>query len=318
MKIQTTVKWVMFTLMCFVSSVVMAQSGADKLFMEGQQLQKVMKVASQKSAIKKFQQAKVLYNTADKKTMCDNQISICNSNITQLNRPKTDSAPVEKKEELTLSQETIVFEGDKSGTSNVAVTAATMEWVFNIPEGVEGEEAFATITRSSDAKSIDIAVEANPLTIERRQTFTVTFGSVTKPVLITQSGKTVTLSTSKNLLEYGLKGGTKTLDLFTNSDSIIASNNDLTWYVESKPDWVEINVDVQKKKGIFEKGFKAVKGVVAGKVAASEASDVKTSGVNIQVMPLIKADKEFSTGRKGEIIFASQDKRYKVMVVQQK
>ena len=143
-------------------------------------------------------------------------------------------------------------------------------------------------------------------------------GETNQPVLITQSGKTVTLSTSKNLLEYGLKGGTKTLDLFTNSDSIIASNNDLTWYVESKPDWVEINVDVQKKKGIFEKGFKAVKGVVAGKVAASEASDVKTSGVNIQVMPLIKADKEFSTGRKGEIIFASQDKRYKVMVVQQK
>ena len=60
---------------------IQAQTNADNLFLQGQNLQKTMTVASQNAAIKKFQAAKVLYTTASKKSMCDNQIAACNTNI---------------------------------------------------------------------------------------------------------------------------------------------------------------------------------------------------------------------------------------------
>lgn len=48
------------------------------------------------------------------------------------------------------------------------------------------------------------------------------------------------------------------------------------------------------------------------------AEDEKLSRLSITVVPLIKSDKEYETGRKGELIIASQSKKYKIIIVQQK
>lgn len=299
-----------------------AQSG-DKLFMEGQQMQQNMTIASQNAAIKKFQAAKVVYTTADKKKMCDNQITICNRNIASLKRngnkkvtPKV-TAPVETKK-LSLSQNLVEFDGGQAGAVNVSVDATSMDWVFTVPEGVEGTNTFIKVTRSSDAKSIDIAVEANPSTLDREQIINVDFGDDRQIIKVRQGGKPVTLSTNTNMLKFKLKGGSKDLEIYTNSDSIIAANNDQTWYVESKPDWVETSVKVKKKKGFFNKAFSAIKETVAGSASAASAEDVKISNVEVVVLPIDKTSPEYGTGRKGEIVFASQDKRYRITVVQQK
>ena len=74
-------KLFVFLLALTLSLTVNAQSAGDRLFIEGQQLQKVMTVDSQNKAINKFKAAKVVYTSADKKTMCDNQIAICNNNL---------------------------------------------------------------------------------------------------------------------------------------------------------------------------------------------------------------------------------------------
>ena len=79
----------------------------------------------------------------------------------------------------------------------------------------------------------------------------------------------------------------------------------------------EADLKAKKKKGIVGKGISAIKGFVEGKVEAASAEDVKTSNIKVVAVPLIKSDKEYQTGRRGEIIFASQDKKYKVIVVQQ-
>ena len=218
---------------------------------------------------------------------------------------------------LTLSNNFILFDGDKSGTYSITVTAPSMDWSFKSSEGVEGEENFVKATRSSDAKSIDIEVEANPSTLERHQSFVVSSESTTDTLLVSQSGKEVTLSTSSNLVEFKLKGGSKSIELYTNSDSIITSNNGLTWYVESKPEWIETSVEVSKEKSTVGKGLSALKGLVSSKAKAAKATDVKTSMVKIVAISLPKSDPSYSTGRRGEIVFGSQNKTYKITVIQQ-
>lgn len=309
-------------LMLVLATSVFGQSNGDKLFMEGQKLQQKQTITSQNQAIKKFEAAKVVYTSADKKKMCDNQISICNNNIASLKRvssgggkAKKTTAPQEVK--LSLSQNRISFDGDKNGISNVAVTAPTIEWTFNSPEGIEGEENYVRATRSSDAKSINLEVEANTSTLERHQSFVISHGNQTDTLIVSQSGKEVTLSTNTNLVEFKLKGGNKSIELYTNSDSTITSNNGLTWYVESKPEWIETTVEVNKKKSVVGKGLSALRGLVSGTAKAATAADVKTSTVKIVALGLPKSDPSYSTGRKGEIVFASQDKTYKITVIQQ-
>ena len=303
-----------------LATICAAQTNGDKLFLEGQTLQKEKNIASQNQAIKKFKAAKVIYTTPEKKKMCDNQIAICNSNIASLrkkpdDRHKTGSLVSENK--LFLSQNSISFDGDKNGATSIAVTAPNQEWHFRLSEGVEGEDNFVKANRSSDSKSIDIEVSPNPYTTERHQSVLVLYGNLTETLIVSQSGRDVKLSTNTNLIEFKPKGGSKTLELYTNSDSIVASNNGLTWYVESKPDWIETSVEVKKKKSTLGKGLSAIKGLVSGSSSAATETDVKMSSVKIVARPLPKNEPEYATGRRGEIIFASQDKKHTVTIIQQ-
>ena len=318
------VKSIAAILLLTAVTTVSAQSNGDKLFMEGQALQQKQTVASQNQAIKKFEAAKVVYTSADKKKMCDNQIAICNNNISSLKRASAKGSKEKKQDEtavpevkLSLSKKFIFFDGDKKGISNIAVTAPSMDWSFKSAEGIEGEENYVKATRSSDAKSIDIEADANPSTLERHQSFIVSYENTADTFLVSQKGKEVTLSTNSNLVEFKLKGSSKTIELYTNSDSIITSNNGLTWYVESKPEWIETNVEVNKEKSVVGKGISALKGLVSSTATAATVADVKTSTVRIVALPLPKSAPSYSSGRRGEIVFASQDKTYKITVIQQ-
>lgn len=104
MKLARYIKVVLYTLMlCFTVSAA-AQSNADKLFMEGQQLMKTMTVDKQQQAIKKFTAAKIAYTPAEKKQMCDNQITICNKNI-QTIREKAKAAQQKKQQQDSEAQQ---------------------------------------------------------------------------------------------------------------------------------------------------------------------------------------------------------------------
>lgn len=310
---------ILVILLLFCSSMAINAQSGDKLFMEGQRLQQTMTVASQNAAIKKFQAAKVVYTTADKKKMCDNQITICNRNISSLRGGGKSRSPKKKvsqegeKNRLNISQNNVEFDGDQSGQTNVKVDAPSTDWTFSTPSGINGTDNFVVASRSNDAKSINIYVAANPQTLSREQTINIDLGENRETIIVRQKGKPVMISADKTLLEYGMKGGNKTIELYTNSDSIIASNNNLTWYIESKPDWVETGVEVKKKKGLFGAGLSALKGLVSGSAADADKSDIKTSNIKIIVAPIAKGGQ----GRKGEIIFASQDKRYKIVIMQQ-
>ncbi len=316
------IRYYLCVFMIALASGAFAQSAGDKLFIEGQKLQQIGTITSQKQAINKFKAAKVVYTSANKKKMCDNQIEIClkrmNTTTQRTTRTREKKNKETKTTKLRLSHNRIEFDGDKEGMYDIFVTAPTTEWVFNLVAGIEGEQSFAKANRSDDAKSIEISVEANPSTLERHQSMKVTYGDDTQDVTIIQQGKPVTLSTNTNLVEFKLKGGNKTIELYTNSDSIISSNNDLTWYVLSKPQWIETSVEVAKNSSTISKGLKALKELVTSTTAAATAKDVKTSSVRIVAQPILKGSMEAQTGRKGEIVFASQDKTYKINIIQQK
>ena len=158
MKVMSLVKFcrmLVFVLMLCVPAGMVAQSNGDKLFMEGQQLQQVQTIASQNAAIKKFRAAKVVYTTAEKKKICDNQIAICNNNIrairaksssgsgsqntTQSGTTVTSKKETHKNVELSLSETRLDFKSKpkEGATQSVEVECNYDDWeIASNPEWV--------------------------------------------------------------------------------------------------------------------------------------------------------------------------------------
>jgi hypothetical protein len=164
-------------LMACMTIGVKAQSSGDKLFLEGQNLQRVMTIPSQKAAINKFNAAKAVYTAADKKKMCDNQIAVCNNNIKSLSKPKNKdkkgdktSAEEKPKQEapaakpartdvkLELSDNRLDFKAKpkEGATQSVKINCNYDDWVVaEVPE-------WLTVYTSKDK----ISVEASENTTE--------------------------------------------------------------------------------------------------------------------------------------------------------
>lgn len=155
----------LFLMLC-ASVVALAQtSTGDKLFLEGQNLQKTLTVVSQNAAIKKFQAAKAVYTAADKKKMCDNQIAICNSNIRSIGTktktsvkkkveesvPEPEPEPVVTKRtdvQLSLSDTRLDFKykPKEGATQSVEVNCNYDDWVVESkPDWVEVYKAATKI-----------------------------------------------------------------------------------------------------------------------------------------------------------------------------
>lgn len=100
-------------IMIFTSLCASAQTKGDKLFQEGQTLQKTLTIASQNSAIKKFQAAKIAYTTSEKKKICDNQIVICGNNIKQLKKATVKTSSTTKTTTTTKEEEKVEPEEPK-------------------------------------------------------------------------------------------------------------------------------------------------------------------------------------------------------------
>lgn len=179
-------RYLMSVMLLFMATIAVAQSTGDKLFLEGQQLQKTMTIASQNAAIKKFQAAKVVYTAAEKKQMCDNQITICNNNIKSIKakaaadkkakeekekeeqEAKEKAEKVEKPKEevkLEVSPGKIEFKGNPNGKSVTVTVKSNYEWQVNAkPEWVDifmAEDKFnVTVTENDtdDKRFGDIVV----------------------------------------------------------------------------------------------------------------------------------------------------------------
>lgn len=153
-----------------------AQSVGDRLFAQGQKLQMVQTVKSQNLAISKFIAAQKAYDSSAKKSMCDNQIAICRSNIKTLNQKQTirkqkvrkqkvavvkdDSvaiAPKEEREPVNLYLSISYIEFKAAGKANdkheVVVNCNYDNWEYTCPDWVHVAKNGNTLILTSSANS---------------------------------------------------------------------------------------------------------------------------------------------------------------------
>lgn len=191
---------VMFT-QCTMGSY--AQSIGDKLFAQGQKMQMVQTVKSQKQAISKFIAAQKAYDSKAKKNMCDNQIAICKSNIKTLSQKQTvrkpkvrkpknvvvedDSVAVAPKIErepvnLYLSVSYIEFKaaGKVNDKHEVVVNCNYDDWELSCPEWVHA---------AKNGNTLILTASANSTSEERSGKLTVTCYDKTAELVIYQKSK---------------------------------------------------------------------------------------------------------------------------------
>lgn len=206
----------MTVLLICSSLTVIAQSNGDKLFLEGQRYQRTMTVASQNTAISKFAAAKIVYTSSDKKTMCDNQISICRSNIKNINNgngsgdvkkktkhktskqdkksKKEEEVPVEQEKpkikvrtdvSLKLSESRLDFKykPKEGSTQSVDVICNYDDWV------VASKPDWVTVYTAKN--KISVEVQENESDEERSGIVTIKCDNTECPLVINQDKKKV-------------------------------------------------------------------------------------------------------------------------------
>lgn len=170
------------------TSIVFAQSSGDRLYNQGLQLQKTMTISAQNQAIAKFKAAKKLYDSAVKKSQCDQAIIVSQGIIKKLTPTPTPTPTPTKKPRIapTLDISPAWFNlSQESQTVQVLVASNQEDWsVFPVNEGTEH---FAYATRNGNY--IDIYVPANNSYQQRSQKFLVTVGDIYKEIQINQSGQ---------------------------------------------------------------------------------------------------------------------------------
>lgn len=160
---------------------IQAQSSTgDRLFAQGQKLQMEQTVKSQNQAIDKFKNAKKAYDSKERKSMCDNQIKICEKNIETIKKKEKESKITTKKEvvvvektkevqlpkrkdpvTLTLTESTIEFKSDgkKDDNHEVTVNCNYDDWTYTVPDWI-------TATRNGNKLTL-VANSANETDEER-------------------------------------------------------------------------------------------------------------------------------------------------------
>ena len=180
-----------------------AQSIGDKLFAQGQKLQIVQTVKSQKQAISKFIAAQKAYDSTAKKNMCDNQIAICKGNIKTLSQKQTVRKPKVRKSKnviveddraemvpkierepvnLYLSVSYIEFKaaGKVSDKHEVVVNCNYNDWKLSCPEWVHV---------AKNGNTLILTASANATSEERSGKLTVTCYDKTAELVIYQKSK---------------------------------------------------------------------------------------------------------------------------------
>lgn len=315
--IYNILKLLFIMIMSMSTSSLAAQSSGDKLYSQGLELQKKQTVQSQRSAISKFQSAKKLYDSAAKKKQCDDAIAVSNNIIKTITANKgqrhagqKNNAEVLKASVLELSNEKLQLDFERR-TVTVNITTTEKDWSITPISNSDGS-AFVSTHKNEEEQSFEITCTTNNSTKARTQIIEVKAGSLKKELVVQQSGKPTVLSVEKAVVEFSSKGGSKSIEVYSNSDSIEEENNGRNWKVVSKPEWVNIIGEKYKGKGFFGRLGDKAKEIVGKNSTNEEDSSVITS-----IMKIVAASKpKNGTSRSGEIVISSEDQQATIIIQQ--
>lgn len=300
----------------FSSVSVFAQtSSGDKLYNQGLKLQKTMTVKAQNSAISKFKSAKKFYDSAAKKAQCDQAIEVSEEIKRNLSSPssgsKSRTSTPEKKADPTLSLSNNSFDLDNNGAIiPVTVTSNVPDWTVEAVPNSDGS-TFLTVKKTQD-NTIEIDCPANDTFTDRSQNIRVSASYIKKIITVNQKARVPYLDASEKIIEFKKKGGKKNIEVYCDAYLVYENNNDANWYVVSKPDWIDVSIDMKKSKGLIDKGMSLLK----GSKQANENKNVVTSNVIIYASQLNKGSQAAETGRKGIIELASGEKKLTITIHQ--
>ena len=199
---KTLTKTIIVALLAVLSLQSKAQTAGDRLFAQGQKLQLTQTVSAQNKAIAKFAAAKKAYDSATKKSMCDNQIAICKSNIRLIRRKaktvttKKAAVEEEKKEteqpapaaapkepvELYLSVSSMEFKasGKKKDNQEVVVNCNYDDWTYTYPDWI-------SVTKNGN--KLTLKAKPNKTSEERSGVVTVTCYDEKAELMVYQKNK---------------------------------------------------------------------------------------------------------------------------------
>lgn len=300
-----------------VSFPVFAQNSGDKLYNQGLKLQQKQTIQSQRSAISKFQSAKKLYDSSVKKKQCDDAIAVSNNIIKTLSSNKGSrkndlnmKTAELKTSVLELSNEKLELDYN-SRSVIVNITTTEQEWSITPITNSDGG-SFISVTQHTDDRNFEIVCSANRSTRHRSQIIEVRAGALKKVLVVEQGGKPTVLSVENTVVEFSSKGGNKSVEVYSNADSVEADNNNRNWRVVSKPDWVIVVGEEYKEKGFLAKLGDTAKSLVKKNAASADDPSVVAS-----VMKIVVASKQKSSpSRSGEIVIASENQQATIIVQQ--
>ena len=316
----------------FCASMAMAQQAADKLYNEGLKLQKTMTVKAQNQAISKFNSAKQMYDSAAKKSQCDNSIAVSRQIISDLSgKSKSDgkskgsksnksdnsnSGPTPQKAAPTLDVSTNYFELPLDAkTLTVNVVTNQDSWEASTVACADGS-SFLRVERSG-SNEIRIIVPKNYSAGDRTQKVMVSAGGIHKDITVVQNGVPVTLDANEKQLKFGKKGGKKKITVSCNAQLQYENNANENWYVESKPYWVTVTINEKKSKGWLKDKLDKGTDLLFGKSENSDDVSLVKSSITIGTDAIPSASADYANGRKGEIILKSGSTTLTIYVTQQ-
>ena len=299
-----------------IVSAVSAQTSGDKLYSQGLSLQKNQNVNSQRAAISKFQSAKKLYDSAAKKKQCDDAIAVSYNIIKTISsrkgriNTKNDRNVDLKTSVLEISNEKLQIDSEHHSVT-VNITTTESEWSVT-PISNDDGVAFLSVNRNKEENNFEIVCSANNSTQKRSQTVEVRAGDLKKNLIVEQEGKPTILTVEKTVVEFSGKGGSKSIEVYSNSDTAVEANNNRNWKVVSKPEWINVIGEEFKEKGFLGKLGDKAKGLVSRNSANANDSSVIKS-----VMKIVVASKpKNEDSRSGEIIISSENQQATIIVQQ--
>lgn len=300
-------------------SLALAQSSGDKLYNQGLQLQKTMTYSAQNQAIAKFRSAKKLYDSAAKKSQCDQAIAVSQNIIKNLGPGSNSGNYNKKKDKNDIHQSQVdpaleISPADFSLSDNhqsIQVKVATNQKDWSVSPVNDGSELFATA--HINGNNINIDIKQNFTYEKRIQKFLVTTKGIIKEITITQSGKYAQLNVSEGVLNFKPSGNKKKVEVSCNSTQKYLENANENWYVASKPDWIVITINQKRKAGLFDKLKDKTKEIVGG--GEKEDVAIKKTSITIQAKPIL-SKQSAQEGRQGEIVIKSGDSTVTIYVSQ--